>query len=63
MIPLVLYAALFTRLPSSVCIVLAAALMSAGGALSIDLKNYAKPFSGFYGDMIVLPSSSTPLVA
>ena len=47
----------------AVSVLLAAALMSAGGALSIDLKNYAKPFSGFYGDMIVLPSSSTPLVA
>lgn len=35
MIPLVLYAALLTRLLSSVCIVLAAALMSAGGALTL----------------------------
>lgn len=49
MISLVPYAALFTRLPGSVSIVLTAVLMSAGGALSIDLKNYAKPFSVFIG--------------
>lgn len=34
-------------MPGSVRSVLAAAFVSAGGALSIDLNNYAKPFSGF----------------